>query len=145
MALADAIALVASWAKPVREPVEGAPFQPGQVVVVVGVNDASVDNPEAWTGQVCVVDYLEYSCGCGQSYPDWPMIGVRSGDGRGEEFWPDELRLSVEIEADRSVPAQVAMTAALPGCTLDGPCAFDTSLAGGSPPASPPAQAEGAR
>lgn len=46
-------------------------------------------------GREGVVVHLEYSCGCGQSYPGDPMIGVCMYiPGRGyivEEFWFEEL------------------------------------------------------
>lgn len=37
------------------------------------------------------VVHLEYSCGCGQSYPGDPMIGVRFAEGNVEEFWREEI------------------------------------------------------
>ena len=40
-----------------------------------------------------IVKRLDYSCGCGQSYPDDPMIGVSFPDGQYEEFWTEELEI----------------------------------------------------
>jgi hypothetical protein len=37
------------------------------------------------------IEYFEYSCGCGQSYPHDPMIGVRFANSEVEEFWSEEL------------------------------------------------------
>jgi hypothetical protein len=80
---------VASLARPIRAPVPGAPRQPGDRVVVVAVVDSTTD--PAHVGEVGRVEYLEYSCGCGQSYPDDPMIGVEFDGGGREEFWREEL------------------------------------------------------
>lgn len=63
-----------------------------------------------FVGRIGTVDYLEYECGCGQRYPDVPMVGVRfevdeddatapievgrlfsEGQEPVEEFWPEEL------------------------------------------------------
>jgi hypothetical protein len=70
------------------DPILGSPYQPGEVVRVVPGDDGSV--PE-YIGGVGVVLYLEYDCGCGQTFPCDPMIGVRLDDGREYEFWRDEL------------------------------------------------------
>lgn len=45
-------------------------------------------------GEQGVIAYFEYGCGCGQSYPNDPMIGVRFASGHIEEFWREELRRS---------------------------------------------------
>jgi len=37
------------------------------------------------------VKYFDYDCGCGQSYPNDPMIGVEFSNGEVEEFWKEEL------------------------------------------------------
>lgn len=74
---------------PIREPVPGAPRQPGDRVVVVRVIDPTASAEHV--GQLGSVVHLEYGCGCGQRYPDDPMIGVELDDGTAEEFWRDEL------------------------------------------------------
>jgi hypothetical protein len=79
-------------AKPIREPVAGAPFQPGDRVIVVDAIDEDVHDVSALVGRSGDVDYLEYSCGCGQSFPDDPMVGVEFADGVHEEFWSQEIR-----------------------------------------------------
>lgn len=84
-------ALVASWAKPVYVRTEGAPYQPGQRVLVVASIEPQVADVSEYIGFTGTVEHLEYSCGCGQKYPDDPMIGVRFRDGRLEEFWFEEL------------------------------------------------------
>ena len=47
---------------------------------------------EALIGQFGIVEYLEYNCGCGQIYPNEPMIGVKLDDGSEHEFWFEELK-----------------------------------------------------
>ncbi len=80
-----------SGARPIREHVDGAPFQPGGNACVVAAIDKDIHDVSGFVGKIGVVQYLEYSCGCGQSYPDDPMIGVTFPDGRREEFWKEEL------------------------------------------------------
>lgn len=79
---------------PVRQAVPGSPFQPGERVNVTSVCDevGRECGYGEYVGRRGVVEYLEYACGCGQHYPDDPMVGVRL-DGGGEvlEFWRDEL------------------------------------------------------
>mgnify|MGYP003391914579 CR=1 FL=1 len=77
----------------ITTPVDGSPYQPGQQVRVIDAIDITppfVDVSE-YIGLFGVVDYLEYSCGCGQSFPGDPMIGVSFPDGRQQEFWSEEL------------------------------------------------------
>mgnify|MGYP003491189248 FL=1 len=74
---------------PIREHVPGAPRRPGDLVRVVAILDPTAD--AALVGAVGRVVHLEYGCGCGQRYPDDPMIGVELAGGIVEEFWRDEL------------------------------------------------------
>jgi len=37
------------------------------------------------------VKYFNYDCGCGQTYPHDPMIGVEFSNGQMEEFWKEEV------------------------------------------------------
>lgn len=82
-------------ARPLRAHVDGSPFQPGDEVVVIDAIDRDVHDLSEYIGQRGQVEYLEYSCGCGQHYPDDPMIGVRLACGKHIEFWPEELQLVV--------------------------------------------------
>ena len=75
-------------AKPIHRNVAGAPFCIGQRVRVIGFTDETAD--VRYLGFVGVVVYFEYSCGCGQSYPNDPMIGIRIED-KVIEFWREEL------------------------------------------------------
>lgn len=74
-------------ANPIYEDVDGAPFLIGQAVKVVKVDESTY----GLFGRVGTVVYYEYECGCGQTFPEDPMIGVRFEDGDREEFWAEEL------------------------------------------------------
>lgn len=71
---------------------EGSPFQPGEVVLVVAATDEGIHDVTEFIGRRGVVKYLEYKCGCGQTYPGDPMIGVAFPGGANEEFWHEELQ-----------------------------------------------------
>lgn len=76
---------------PIHERVDGAPIQVGTPVTVLSSNDPTFD--QTCVGLDGAVTYLEYECGCGQTYPKDPMIGVLLQDGRVEEFWIEELAI----------------------------------------------------
>ncbi len=71
--------------------VPGGPFRIGDWVRVMCAADETFDH-QFMARQGCV-SYLEYSCGCGQSFPEDPMIGVAFAGGIVEEFWKEELCL----------------------------------------------------
>jgi hypothetical protein len=79
--------------RPIRQRVPGAPFQPCQHVTVVSSTegDCPLIGVSKYIGKFGTVVYLEYSCGCGQSYPNDPMIGVEFPDSSQQEFWAEEL------------------------------------------------------
>lgn len=77
-------------AKPIRKDVKGAPFKIRMMVKVKELIDLTGD--ESLINLTGTVDHYEYSCGCGQTYPQDPMVGVRFPDGRVEEFWKEELQ-----------------------------------------------------
>lgn len=79
-------------ARPLYERVDGAPFQPGDRVIVVAVGDETCD--ASYVGECGTVVQLEYECGCGQSYPADPMIGVAFDDADAMEFWREELAVA---------------------------------------------------
>ena len=81
--------LVATLCAAARGPIEGAPFQVGNLVRVVVHNDPFI-------GLEGTVLYLDYDCGCGQRYPEDPLLGVLFTDGTQEEFWSEELQAVVE-------------------------------------------------
>jgi hypothetical protein len=84
--------------RPIRHQVSGAPYQPGQAVTVVASaeGDCPLTGVSEYIGKSGVVEYLEYSCGCGQRYPDDPMIGVNFPDRRQQEFWHEELTAAIQ-------------------------------------------------
>jgi hypothetical protein len=68
--------------------VAGAPFRIGDKVKVVSLSDDTAD--EDLLGCQGSVLYFEYTCGCGQTFPDDPMIGVQFRE-RTAEYWKEEL------------------------------------------------------
>lgn len=91
-------------AKPRYEDIEGAPFKIGDAVEVVTTLDDTLD--EAWIGKRGVVEYFEYDCGCSQTFPTDPMIGVRFPDRALEEFWQEELALLPPANGDLIISTQ---------------------------------------
>lgn len=86
---------------------EGSPYQPDDLVVVAEVVDKDVCDLSEFVGRTGVVVHLEYECGCGQHYPDDPMVGVTFDDGQLVEFWKEELivpgaKKVLEGEVDRA-------------------------------------------
>src|SRR5258707_15358938 len=79
-------------ARPLRCNIRGAPFWIGDHVQVTQIVDFAAS--KALVGKVGTVEYFEYSCGCGQTYPGDPMIGVRITKVT-HEFWKEELSLKV--------------------------------------------------
>lgn len=77
--------------KRVRQNIHGAPFRIGDAVRVVMSADETFD--KQYLGEVGTVLYFDYSCGCGQSFPEDPMIGVQFTGFRMEEFWKEELTI----------------------------------------------------
>lgn len=80
-----------SGGNPITSSVPGSPYQPGDVVRVVAAVDKIIHDVSRLVGQRGTVVHLEYDCGCGQRFPDVPMVGVEFDDGALEEFWPEEL------------------------------------------------------
>ena len=76
--------------EPIYTAVAGSPYQPGDRVHVVRVQDAE---DSAYLGACGTVTHLEYACGCGQSYPADPLIGVTFGSLPAWEFWPEEVEI----------------------------------------------------
>ena len=114
-----------SWKKgPMHEDVEGAPFKIGQRVEVVKLIDGTpdfegkylkdedtehmlwLDSDKFCVGVRGTVTHLDYACGCGQSYPDDPMIGVLLDVGIREEFWREELKSVTEKDTKNMEPTK---------------------------------------
>ena len=81
----------ATGAKHIHVDIPGAPYRISTPVRVVQLVDETGNR--RWLGRIGVVKYFDYSCGCGQTYPDDPMIGVESCRGKVEQFWKEELRV----------------------------------------------------
>jgi hypothetical protein len=75
---------------PIYKNVRGAPFRIGESVRVVGSEDETFD--PSYKRRAGTIAYFEYECGCGQNYPNDPMIGVKFRDGQTAEFWAEELK-----------------------------------------------------
>jgi hypothetical protein len=71
--------------------IKGAPFSITDNVKIrkPDVYDNTFENK--YIGEKGVVIFFEYECGCCQSYPDDPMIGVQFPNGEVFEFWKEEL------------------------------------------------------
>lgn len=71
--------------------IEGAPFKIGSKVKIS--NNISEDSTfdKKYSNKKGEVVFFEYDCGCGQTFPSDPMIGVKFRDGEIEEFWKEEL------------------------------------------------------
>ena len=66
----------------------------------IGAKVTTLDNPnndetfnKQFSFKTGMIIYFEYECGCGQTFPSDPMIGVKFSDGKIEEFWKEELSL----------------------------------------------------
>jgi len=73
--------------------IDGAPYKIGDKVKVN--NNPNMDETfnNRFFNAICEVIYFEYECGCGQTFPEDPMIGIKSSDGEIDEFWKEELEL----------------------------------------------------
>lgn len=71
--------------------VTGAPFRIGQRVRVVTITDETGDVGSL--GREGAVSYFNYTCGCGQTFPGDPMIGVVFNN-LTAEFWKEEIQLA---------------------------------------------------
>lgn len=65
--------------------------QIGSCVRVIKGIDETFD--ERFLQKIGIVENFDFTCGCGQSYPNDPMIGVRFPNGKYEEFWTEELTI----------------------------------------------------
>ena len=82
----------------ITENVKGAPFLIDAIVVIGPPCDE--EGLAEREGQIGEIAYFNYDCGCGQSYPHDPMIGVGFPDGKIQEFWAEELTLWMHPPAD---------------------------------------------
>ena len=69
--------------------IDGAPYKIGQKVKVL--NNPNKDD----TFDVKLINKkgeIIFFCGCGQTFPTDPMIGVKFSNGSIDEFWKEELQ-----------------------------------------------------
>jgi len=64
-------------------------FKAGQEVEIIKISDETGD--ESYLNKMGVIKYFDYLCGCGQTYPDDPMIGIEFNNGVVEEYWKEEI------------------------------------------------------
>lgn len=70
------------------------PFEIGdRVMVMDNPNSDETFNIE-FALKSGIIVYFDYECGCGQSFPEDPMIGVKFEKNILEEFWKEELLLT---------------------------------------------------
>ncbi len=69
--------------------IKGAPYEISNHVKIRFAADETFDHK--FLGRVGTIVHYDYSCGCGQSFPDDPMIGVEFNDNMIEEFWKEEM------------------------------------------------------
>ncbi len=76
-----------------RYNIKGAPFRIGSKVQVLNnpLNDETFD--KKYSCKIGEIIFFEYDCGCGQTFPADPMIGVKFLHGKVAEFWKEELLL----------------------------------------------------
>jgi hypothetical protein len=75
--------------------IDGAPYKIGQKVKVL--NNPNIDDTFdiKFINKTGEIVFFEYDCGCGQTFPKDPMIGVKFSDGSIDEFWKEELQNKV--------------------------------------------------
>ena len=73
----------------IRKNISGAPYEISNLVKISSATDETFDHK--FMGRVGAIVHYDYSCGCGQSFPDDPMIGVEFSDNMIEEFWKEEM------------------------------------------------------
>ncbi|ODS32957.1 MAG: hypothetical protein SCARUB_01896 [Candidatus Scalindua rubra] len=73
--------------------IKGAPFKISDKVLVLDNpnNDNSFNNE--FVGKKGHVFYFEYDCGCGQTFPSDPLIGVKFINKKVGEYWKEEIQL----------------------------------------------------
>lgn len=72
-----------------RKNMKRVPYKIGGFVKIVFATDETFDHK--FIGRVGKIVHYDYSCGCGQSFPDDPMIGVKFNSKEIEEFWKEEI------------------------------------------------------
>lgn len=73
--------------------VMGTPFEIGQKVLILDNPSDDETFDKQYAGRCGEIIFFEFSGGCGQSFPNDPMIGVKIDEQHMEEFWREELML----------------------------------------------------
>ena len=77
---------------PLYKNVDGAPFKIGDKIKVLNNPNNDETFNKLFISKSGLVTYYDYECGCGQNFPDDPMIGVRFENGIVEEYWKEEIK-----------------------------------------------------
>jgi hypothetical protein len=77
---------------PLYKNVDGAPFKIGDKIKVLNNPNNDETFNKLFISKSGLVIYYDYECGCGQNFPDDPMIGVRFENGIVEEYWKEEIK-----------------------------------------------------
>jgi hypothetical protein len=72
--------------------IDGAPYKISQKVKVLNNPDKDDTFDMKFINKIGEIIFFEYDCGCGQTFPTDPMIGVKFSDGSIDEFWKEELQ-----------------------------------------------------
>jgi hypothetical protein len=77
---------------PLNKNVDCAPFKIGDKIKVLNNPNNDETFNKLFISKSGLVIYYDYECGCGQNFPDDPMIGVRFENGIVEEYWKEEIK-----------------------------------------------------
>ena len=72
--------------------IDGAPYKIGQKVKVLNNPNKDDTFDMKFANKKGEIIFFEYDCGCGQTFPTDPMIGIKFNDGSIDEFWKEELK-----------------------------------------------------
>ncbi|MFZ1982481.1 MAG: hypothetical protein WAU61_14355 [Smithella sp.] len=72
--------------------IDGAPYKIGQKVKVLNNPNKDDTFDVKFINKKGEIIFFEYDCGCGQTFPTDPMIGVKFSNGSIDEFWKEELQ-----------------------------------------------------
>jgi len=78
---------------PLYKNVYGSSFNIGEKVQVLNNPNKDETFDEQFAFKSGIIIYFEYECGCGQNFPNDPMIGVKFKQGIVEEFWKEEIKI----------------------------------------------------
>jgi len=73
----------------------GAPMRIGDRVRILDNPGEDETFDKEFASKIGEVTFFEYDCGCGQTFPVDPMIGVKVPNGKVSEFWKEELEILI--------------------------------------------------